>query len=102
MNRQPWYSLNEVVRLSLMGYDSLYRISKVVELPQGKSSVKAYGYKLINCMNNQPLTYGEAKLTVFNESLLWKVPTETYLSWPELLHKLNTTDFRLEGEREND
>lgn len=85
-----------------MGYDSLYRVSKVVELPQGKSSVKAYGYKLINCMNNQPLTYGEAKLTVFNESLLWKVPAETWLSWEELKNKLRVTDFRIEGEREND
>lgn len=102
MIRQPWYAVNEVVRLSLMGYDNLYRVSKVVELPQGKSSVKAYGYKLINCMNNQPLTYGEDKLTVFNESLLWKVPAETYLTWEELKHKLRVTDFRIEGEQEND
>lgn len=100
--RKPWFSVKEIVSLSLLGYDSIYRITEVVELPQGRSNVKAFGYRLIKCSDNSILTYGDQELSVFNESLLLKCPEESWLSWSELLHKLNTTDFRLEGEREND
>jgi len=102
MTRRPYYTVNEIVSLSLLGYDSIYRVTKVVELPQGRSSVKAFGYRLIKCSDNSVLTYGDQGLNVFNESLLLKCPEESYLTWIELKHKLNTTDFTLEGEREND
>lgn len=102
MNKQPWFAVKEIVSLSLLGYDSIYRITEVVELPQGRSNVKAFGYRLIKCSDNSILTYGDQELSVFNESLLLKCPEESWLSWEELKHKLRVTDFRIEGEREND
>ena len=100
MTRKPWFSQNEIVRLSLMGYDSLYRVDKVLELPNGRSSVKSYGYKLSTCMDNKPVVYGEQALNVFNESLLLKAHNETWMTFPELIHYLKHTDFTLESEDE--
>lgn len=102
MTRRPYYQIKEIVSLSLLGYESIYRITEVVELPQGRSSVKAFGYRLIKCSDNSILTYGDQELSVFNESLLLKCPEESYLTWEELKHKLRVTDFRIEGEQEND
>lgn len=102
MNKQPWFSVGEVVRLSLLGYDNLYRITKIVDLPNGRSSVKTYGYRLVNTVDNKPLTYGDNELNVFNESLLWKVPAETFLTFQELIHKINTTDYTAKWEPEDD
>jgi len=95
--RQPWFAVNEIVSLSLLGYDSIYRITEVVELPQGRSNVKAFGYRLIKCSDNSILTYGDQELSVFNESLLLKCPDETWLTWTELLNQLNTKDYTLDG-----
>lgn len=100
--RQPWFSVGEVVRLSLLGYDNFYRITKIVDLPNGRSSVKTYGYRLVNTVDNKPLTYGDNELNVFNESLLWKVPAESFLTLKELIHICNTTDYREKGETDND
>ena len=100
--KQPWFAINEVVRLSLLGYDNLYRITKIVDLPNGRSCVNTYGYRLVNTVDNKPLTYGDNELNVFNESLLWKVPTETFLTFHELLHKLQTTDYTEKWESEDE
>lgn len=100
MTRRPYYQVNEIVSLSLLGYDSIYRVTKVVELPQGKSNVKDFGYRLIKCSDNSILTYGDEQLNVFHERLLLKCPEESFLTWEELKHKLRVTDFRIEGEME--
>lgn len=102
MNKQPWFAVNEVVRLSLLGYDNLYRITKIIDLPNGRSSVKTYGYRLVNTVDNKPLTYGDNELNVFNESLLWKVPAETFLTFKELINQLQTTDYRERGEADSE
>lgn len=96
MNKQPWFKVNEIVSLSLYGYDSIYRVTKIIDLPNGRSNIKQYGYKLIKCSDNSPLTYGESKLSTFNESLLLKCPQLSYMTWCELKQKLNNTNFLLE------
>lgn len=102
MNKQPWFKVGETVRLSLYGFDNLYEVSKVTELPNGRSNVKMYGYRLITCSDQKPLVYGEQGLNIFNESLLLKVPAETFLTFQELIHKINTTDYTAKWEPEDE
>lgn len=99
-NRPAYYKKDEVVRLRLKGYDSLYQITEVKYYngPSKNGPLHCWTYKLIDCKDGKAVTYQPTEQETFSEALLCKAYSESWITYKELIHKLNNTNYLLESE----
>lgn len=100
--RQAYYKKDEVVGLRLKGYDSLYQITEVKYYngPSKNGPLHCWTYKLVDCKDGKPVIYEPTEQETFSEPLLCKAYSESWLTYKELIKKLQTTDFTKETEDE--